>query len=244
MKLEGVGALVAGGGSGLGRAAAEALAAAGGRVTILDRHLPTAGAAPGFEQADVRDVDQVQAAVQAAGRASPLRVLVNCAGIGSPRRILGEAEPHSLEEFQQTIDVNLVGTFNVLRLASAAIARAKPIEGERGVIINTASIAAFDGQVGQAAYAASKGGIVAMTLPIARELAGAQIRVATIAPGLFDTPLFKALPVTVRDELAASVPHPRRIGYPREFAALVRHIIENPMINGEVIRLDGAIRMA
>jgi NAD(P)-dependent dehydrogenase (short-subunit alcohol dehydrogenase family) len=186
----------------------------------------------------------VQGAVDRAAELGPLRVAVNCAGIGTPGRVLGKAGPLPLEQFARVVTVNLVGTFNVLRLAAAAMAQTESVDGERGVIVNTASAAAFDGQIGQAAYSASKGGVVGMTLPAARDLAGTLIRVMTIAPGLFDTPMLQGLPEPARQSLAAQVPMPSRLGDPQEYAALVRHICENRMLNGEVIRLDGAIRMA
>jgi NAD(P)-dependent dehydrogenase (short-subunit alcohol dehydrogenase family) len=248
MQLEGTVALVTGGASGLGQATAARLADDGANVVVLD--LPSAqerveaDSRFTFVGADVRDEGQVQAAIDRAGEIGTLRTVVNCAGIGTPARIVRKGVPHPLDVFQRTIDVNLVGTFNVLRLSAAAMQRNDPRNDERGIILNTASVAAYDGQIGQAAYAASKGGIVALTITAARDLADSQIRVVTIAPGLFSTPLFDELPAEARDALAASVPHPRRLGLPSEYAALVGHIIDNPMINGEVIRLDGAIRMA
>jgi NAD(P)-dependent dehydrogenase (short-subunit alcohol dehydrogenase family) len=249
MNLEGAVALVTGGASGLGQATARELADHGADVVVLD--LPAAAErveAEGrftFAAADVRDEAQVQAAVDLAASRGPLRVLVNCAGVGTPTRVVRKGVPHPLEVFQRTIDINLVGTFNVLRLAAAAMTQGERTDGgELGVIINTASVAAYDGQIGQAAYAASKGGIVGLTITAARDLADAGIRVMTIAPGLFATPLFAELPDTAREALAAAVPHPRRLGEPEEYAALARHIVENPMLNGETIRLDGAIRMA
>lgn len=247
MQLEGTVALVSGGASGLGRATAEALESRGVEVVVLD--LPRAGERLEgdrftFAPADVRDEDAVAEAVSAAARKGPLRLLVNCAGIGTPGRVLRKGEPLALEQFATTIEVNLIGTFNVIRLAAAAMAGNEPIGGERGVIVNTASIAAFEGQIGQAAYAASKGGIVGMTLPIARDLASSLIRCVTIAPGIFDTPLLGTLPPEARESLGAAVPHPARLGSPAEYAALVIHIAENEMLNGEVIRLDGALRMA
>jgi len=249
VQLDGVVALVTGGGSGLGRATAEGLAAAGARVVVLD--LPAsagqevADAVGGaFVPADVADADEVQGAVDRAAELGPLRVAVSCAGIGTAGRVLGRTGPFPLEAFERTLRVNLLGTFNVVRLAAAAMAGAEPVDGERGVIINTASIAAFDGQIGQAAYAASKGGVVGMTLPIARDLAQHLIRVMTIAPGTFLTPMLAALPAPAVEALGAAIPHPSRLGQPSEFAFLVRHIVENPMLNGEVIRLDGALRMA
>ncbi len=251
MRLDGAVALVTGGASGLGRATVEAMAAAGAGVVIADLPgSPGAEVAKGlgdqavFAPTDVTDEASVQTAVDAAAVLGTLRVVVNCAGVGTPGRVVGRAGPLPLAAFAQVVTVNLVGTFNVVRLAAAAIAGADPVDGERGVIVNTASVAAFDGQVGQAAYAASKGGVAAMTLPIARELAGSLIRVMTIAPGLFSTPMLAGLPQEARDSLGAQVPHPARLGAPEEYASLVRHIVDNPMLNGEVIRLDGAIRMA
>ena len=194
--------------------------------------------------ADVRDSEAVAAAVAAAADRGPLRIVVNCAGVGPPARVLRKGEPADLSGFETTIAINLIGTFNVIRLAAAAMARTEPAGGGRGVIVNTASIAAFDGQIGQAAYAASKGGIVGMTLPIARDLAQHLIRVVTIAPGIFDTPLLGSLPAPAREALGAAVPHPARLGDPDEYGALVVAIAENEMLNGEVIRLDGALRMA
>ena len=249
MQLAGSVALVTGGASGLGLATATALTEAGAAVVIVD--LPSS---PGeaaakelggvFAPTDVTDEDSVRAAVAQAVALGPLRVAVNCAGIGTPGRVLGKAGPMPLADFARVVTVNLVGTFNVIRLAAEAMAQTDPVDGERGVIINTASIAAYDGQVGQAAYAASKGGVVGMTLPIARDLAQSLIRVVTIAPGLFDTPMLQGLPEPARQSLGAQVPMPSRLGQPREYAALARHICENPMLNGEVIRLDGALRMA
>ena len=248
MRLDGASALVAGGASGLGRATAEALRDRGAHVVVLD--LPEAAeripadAGLTFVPADVRDGGQVEQAVAAAERAGALRVCVNCAGIGPPARILRKGVPLALEEFQRIVDVNLVGSFNVLRLAAAAMRSNEPLDGDRGLIVNTASVAAYDGQIGQAAYAASKGGIVSLTLTAARDLADSLIRCVTIAPGMFDTPLLQVLPDAARESLTAAVPHPHRLGDPREYAALVVHIAENAMLNGEVIRLDGALRMA
>jgi NAD(P)-dependent dehydrogenase (short-subunit alcohol dehydrogenase family) len=247
MKLEGAVALVAGGASGLGRATAEALRDRGAEVIVVDlesarERVPTGDFT--FAAADVRDPDAVAAAVRLATDRGPLRVAVNCAGIGPPGRVLRKGEPLALEQFTTTIEINLIGTFNVLRLAAAAMATNQPAQEGRGVIVNTASIAAFEGQIGQAAYSASKGGIVGMTLPIARDLASSQIRCVTIAPGIFDTPLLGSLPPEARDSLGAAVPHPARLGEPAEYAALVVHVVENEMLNGEVIRLDGALRMA
>jgi NAD(P)-dependent dehydrogenase (short-subunit alcohol dehydrogenase family) len=254
MDIAGSVAVITGGASGLGLATARTLAAAGARVAIVD--LPSA---PGTERAaefggvftpaDVTDEDQVSAALDTAAELGPIRVVVNCAGIGTPGRVISKNGVLPLEQFTRVITVNLVGTFNVLRLGAERILANDPLEGEfgtseRGVIVNTASAAAFDGQVGQAAYSASKGGIVGMTLPIARDLADKLIRVMTIAPGLFKTPLLAGLPQDALDSLGGQVPHPSRLGDPSEYAALVAHIVANPMLNGEVIRLDGAIRMA
>ena len=252
MQIHGCSALVTGGASGLGLATATALYAAGAAVVLLD--LP---GAPGHEIAaslgerarfiagDVTSAGDVHSALDAAAGLAPLRIVVNCAGIAPGARTVGRDGPLPLEDFERAIRINLVGTFNVIRLAAAAIQASEPVGDapERGVIVNTASVAAFDGQIGQAAYAASKGGVAAMTLPLAREFAQTLIRVVTIAPGIFDTPMLKGLPQNVRDSLAAQVPHPARLGDPADFAALVRHIVENPMLNGETIRLDGAIRM-
>ena len=257
MDVDGAVALVTGGASGLGRATVEKLHAEGASVVIVD--LPSsAGAevAEGlgervvFSPADVSDPEQVSQAIDAAGRLGPLRVAVNCAGIGNAHRTAGRKGPFPLEDFTKVLTVNLVGTFNVIRLAAQAMSENESLTdpdrdtGDRGVIVNTASVAAFDGQIGQAAYSASKGGIVGMTLPIARDLASIGIRVCTIAPGLFHTPLFETLPQEHIDSLGAQVPHPSRLGDPTEFAALAAHIVANPMLNGETIRLDGAIRMA
>ena len=245
--------IVTGGASGLGRAAAEAIVAAGGRVVILDVNADAGKAAEQalggnarFAQADVTSEEQVKAAVDLAGSAfGGLHGVVNAAGIGQAAKVLGKSGPHPLDLFEKIIRVNLVGTFNVIRLAAAVISQNTPEStGERGVIITTASIAAFDGQIGQPAYAASKGGIVALTLPVAREFASLGIRVVTIAPGIFDTPLLAALPEAARVSLGQQVPFPSRLGRPDEYGALARHIIENQMLNGEVIRLDGALRMA
>ncbi|HEY0560941.1 MAG TPA: 3-hydroxyacyl-CoA dehydrogenase [Frankiaceae bacterium] len=245
-------ALITGGASGLGLATAERLVAGGADVVLLD--LPQSagadvaarlGGAVRFSPGDVTDPDDVAAALDAAAAfGRPLRVVVNCAGIGPPARVVGRKGPFPLDQFRRTLEVNLLGTFNVLRLAAERML-VEPVDGEeRGVIVNTASVAAFDGQIGQAAYAASKGGIVGMTLPIARELAEHRVRVVTIAPGLFETPLLAALPEDAKESLGRQVPHPSRLGRPAEYAALVEHIIANPMLNGETIRLDGAIRMA
>jgi NAD(P)-dependent dehydrogenase (short-subunit alcohol dehydrogenase family) len=251
MELDGSGAIVAGGASGLGEATVRRLHAGGARVVIADlneekgRELSAGlGEGAAFVRADVTDADSVQAAVEAAAASAPLRISVCCAGIGWAERIAGRRGPHQREPFEVVVKVNLIGTFNVLRLCSAAMLGNEPTDsGERGVCINTASIAAFDGQIGQVAYSASKGGIVGMTLPAARDLASAGIRVCTIAPGTFDTPLLGALPQEQRAELGKAIPFPPRLGRPEEFAALAVHIVENEMLNGEVIRLDGALRM-
>jgi NAD(P)-dependent dehydrogenase (short-subunit alcohol dehydrogenase family) len=243
-------ALVTGGASGLGLATARRLLAAGSQVCIVD--LPTSDGADvaqeigaTFAPADVTDEDAVAAAVEVAAELGEVRIAVNCAGIGPPRRVLGrDGSPSDLDHFRTVVEVNLVGTFNVLRLAAAAMAEHGPIGEERGVIVNTASAAAFDGQVGQAAYAASKGGVVGMTLPLARDLAQWQIRVMAIAPGLFRTPLLLGLPEEALASLGDQVPHPSRLGDPDEYGQLVEQVVANPMLNGEVIRLDGAIRMA
>jgi NAD(P)-dependent dehydrogenase (short-subunit alcohol dehydrogenase family) len=246
VRIDGAAALVSGGASGLGRATAEALRARGAEVVILDLPGAWEGAEPdgfAFAPADVRDPDAVAAAVELAASLGPLRVAVNCAGIGTAGRVVRKGDPMPLEQFATTIEINLIGTFNVIRLAAAAMVATEPVDGGRGVIVNTASVAAFDGQIGQAAYSASKGGVVGMTLPIARDLAGSGIRCMTIAPGIFDTPMLAELPQPARDSLAASTPHPARLGSPVEYAALAVHIVENDMLNGEVIRLDGALRM-
>ena len=236
-------ALVTGGASGLGRAAALALKARGYKVVVLDlkrgeEDLP-------YVEGDVVREGDVERAVAEAMAQGPLFAVVNAAGVGLARKILGREGPHDLESFWRVLEVNLVGTFNVLRLAAWVMRENPPDgEGQRGVIVNTASVAAYEGQIGQAAYAASKGGVVALTLPAARELAEWGIRVVTIAPGLFDTPLLQGLPEKAKASLAVQVPFPRRLGRPEEYAALVLHILENPMLNGEVVRLDGALRMA
>lgn len=245
-------ALVTGGASGLGRATVERLLSRGARAVIVD--LPgsagekVAAEYPGdvvFSPADVRDPETVMAAVDAASALGDLRIVVNCAGTGNAIRTVGrDNEPFPLDQFQRIVDINLVGSFNVIRLAAARMLTLDPLGEERGVIVNTASVAAFEGQIGQAAYSASKGGIVGMTLPIARDLASHKIRVVTIAPGLFNTPLLAGLPEPARESLGQQVPHPSRLGNPDEYGMLVVSIVENPMINGETIRLDGAIRMA
>jgi NAD(P)-dependent dehydrogenase (short-subunit alcohol dehydrogenase family) len=251
VNISGSSALVTGGASGLGLATVKNLHAAGAKVVLVD--LPSSdgeavakslGEGAVFSPADVRDAEAVQAAVDAATALAPLRAVINCAGMGYAIKTIGKEGPHDLEKFERTITINLIGTFNVIRLAAARMAENDEVDGERGVIVNTASVAAFDGQIGQAAYSASKGGIVGMTLPIARDLASTKIRVCTIAPGLFKTPLFDSLPPEAIASLEKSVPHPSRLGDPAEFASMVAHIIDNPMLNGETIRLDGAIRMA
>jgi NAD(P)-dependent dehydrogenase (short-subunit alcohol dehydrogenase family) len=249
MEVEGAGALVAGGASGLGAATARALAAAGARVTIadLDAERGEALAAEigaGFAAADVTDPAGVQAAVEQAAAGGGLRISVCCAGIGWVDKLARTKGPHDFDGFAKVIGVNLIGTFNVLRLAATAMTGNEPdTEGERGVCVNTASIAAYDGQVGQVAYAASKGGIVGMTLPAARDMSRLGIRVVTIAPGVFETPLLAGLPEQTRETLGAGVPFPSRLGRPDEYAQLVGQIVANPMLNGETIRLDGALRM-
>ncbi|MBK7926147.1 MAG: 3-hydroxyacyl-CoA dehydrogenase [Bryobacterales bacterium] len=250
MDLAGRVALVTGGASGLGEATARLLASGGARVAVLDRN-----AAQGQQVAaeigglacetDVASESSVAAALgKLHAEWGALHITVNCAGIATAKRMLGKEGPIALADFERVIMVNLIGTFNVCRLAAALMAKNEPDEGgERGVIVNTASIAAYEGQIGQTAYAASKAGIVGLTLPMARELTGLGIRVCAIAPGLFDTPLLQALPEKVRVELGATVPHPARLGDPAEFASLVRHLVENRYMNGEVVRLDGALRM-
>ncbi|WP_270886783.1 SDR family NAD(P)-dependent oxidoreductase [Pedococcus sp. 5OH_020] len=243
-------ALVTGGASGLGGATVRRLHAGGAAVVILD--LPSSpGAALAeelgdrarFVAADVRDEAQVQAAVGTATQLGRLRVVVNCAGVGTPGRVVGKRGPLPLEDFATVVSINLVGTFNVLRLAAAAMLDNEPLDGDRGVIVMTASIAAYDGQIGQAAYAASKGGVVGLTLSAARDLADKAVRVMTVAPGTFETPMLSGLPGDVKAVLEKQVPHPSRLGRPEEYANLVAHIVDNSMLNGEVIRLDGALRM-
>ena len=251
MKLAGAAAIVTGGCSGLGRATAEAFAAKGARVAVFDRNVEAAQA---VAQAigglaltgDVADATSAEAAFAVATAThGPARILVNCAGIGVAKRVVGRDGPQPLADFEQVIRVNLVGTFNMIRLFAAAASRLEPLEGgERGAIVNTASVAAYEGQIGQAAYSASKGGVVAMTLPIARELAQFGVRVNAIAPGLFLTPMLLGLPQDAQESLGRSVPYPARLGEPAEYAALAAFIVENPYLNGETIRIDGALRMA
>jgi len=241
-------AVVTGGASGLGLATTKRLLDRGASVVVIDLKgaevVKELGSRARFVEANVTDPEQVTAALDAAEEMGPLRINVNCAGIGNAIKTLGKDGPFPLEYFNAVVQVNLIGTFNVLRLSAERIAKTEPLGEERGVIVNTASVAAFDGQIGQAAYSASKGGVVGMTLPIARDLAREFIRVVTIAPGLFKTPLLGALPEEAQASLGKQVPHPARLGDPDEYGALAVHIIENPMLNGEVIRLDGAIRMA
>ena len=250
MQISGQGALITGGASGLGLATARRLVAAGAHVTIIDlsssKGAEIADELGGlFVAADVTSAEEVQAAVAAAQSAAPLRVVVNCAGIAPPAKVLDrEGNPAVLADFERVIRINLVGTFNVISQASAVIAKNELHDEERGVIVNTASVAAFDGQIGQPAYSASKGGVHAMTLPVARELARHGIRVCTIAPGIMETPMLMGLPQEAQDSLGQQVPFPARLGRPDEYAALVQQIVENGYLNGETIRLDGAIRMA
>jgi NAD(P)-dependent dehydrogenase (short-subunit alcohol dehydrogenase family) len=251
MHPNGHAALVTGGGSGLGRATAERLAALGARVALLDLNGDAAKAAASAIggvgiACDVTSADSTAAAIaEARAKHGPARILVNCAGIGPAQRIVGRDGPQPLDNFAKVISVNLIGTFNAMRLAAADMQTLDPLEdGERGVIISTASVAAYDGQIGQAAYSASKGGVVAMTLPAAREFAQFGIRVMTIAPGIFNTPMVGAMPQQVQDSLAASIPFPKVLGKPEQYADLAAYIVQNHYLNGEVIRLDGAIRMA
>jgi NAD(P)-dependent dehydrogenase (short-subunit alcohol dehydrogenase family) len=243
--------MVTGGLSGLGLAAARRLLRDGARVVLVGRHRPDAQAIVAalgeralFVPADITCERQVAAAVDRAAGLGPLRVAVCCAGVNGYGRVLGNRNPMSLEAFSGLVHVNLVGTFNVLRLAAQSMATLEPVAGERGVVVCTASIAAFDGQVGQVAYAAAKAGIVGLTLPAARDLAEHRIRVVTIAPGVFDTPMLRDLPEKVRDSVARQTPHPNRLGRPEEYASLVAHVVSNPMLNGETIRLDAALRIA
>jgi NAD(P)-dependent dehydrogenase (short-subunit alcohol dehydrogenase family) len=251
MQLTGISAIVTGGASGLGAATARALAAKGAKVAVCDLNTKLAGTVAAEIKGtavtcDVADSASAEAAVAAAEKAhGPARVLVNCAGIGVAKRVIGRDGPMALADFDRVIRINLIGSFNMLRLATAPMSKLEPLaNGERGVVINTASVAAYDGQIGQAAYSASKGGIVGMTLPIARELAQFGIRVMTIAPGLFLTPLLAGLPQEAQDSLAAAIPFPHRLGQPEEFASLALHMIDNPYLNGEVVRLDASLRMA
>jgi NAD(P)-dependent dehydrogenase (short-subunit alcohol dehydrogenase family) len=251
MEVDGKAAIVTGGGSGLGAATARALAKAGARVSLLDVNLAQAEAVAqeigGRAFAcDVSDAAAADAALGAAAEAfGEARILINCAGIAPATRVVGREGPHDLDAFRKVIEINLIGSFNMLRLFSDRAAKLDPLaDGERGVVISTASVAAFDGQIGQAAYSASKGGVHAMALPIARELARFGIRIMTIAPGIFATPMLMGMPQEVQDSLGASVPFPSRLGQPEEYARLALHIIDNVMLNGETIRLDGAIRMA
>ncbi|MCK0173036.1 MULTISPECIES: 3-hydroxyacyl-CoA dehydrogenase [Mycobacteriaceae] len=248
MEIKDAVAVVTGGASGLGLATTKRLLDRGASVVVIDLKGEDAvkelGDRARFVQANVTDPEQVSAALDAAEEMGPLRINVNCAGIGNAIKTLSKNGAFPLEEFNKVIQVNLIGTFNVLRLSAERIAKTEPLGEERGVIINTASVAAFEGQIGQAAYSASKGGVVGMTLPIARDLSREFIRVCTIAPGLFKTPLLGSLPEEAQKSLGQQVPHPARLGDPDEYGALAVHIVENPMLNGEVIRLDGAIRMA
>ena len=252
MRIDGASAIVMGGASGLGEATARALAERGARLTIADLNEEKGNALAGeigatFLKADVTSADEVEAAVAAAADSGDggLRIAVNCAGVGWAERTSHKRGPHNLEMFEKVIQINLIGTFNALRHEANRMSANEPDdEGQRGVCVNTASIAAFDGQIGQVAYAASKGGVVGLTLPAARDLSGLGIRVCTIAPGLFDTPLLAALPQEARDELGRTMPFPKRLGRPEEYARLAVQIVENPMLNGETIRLDGALRMA
>ncbi len=242
--------IVTGGASGLGEGSARMLAAAGGKVVIADLQVEKGQAVAdaiggAFMRCDVSQEADAQAVVQQACSMGKLMGLVNCAGVGPAEKTVGKTGPHSLAMFSRVVQINLIGTFNMLRLAADAMSRNTPeASGERGVVVNTASVAAYDGQIGQAAYSASKGGVVGMTLPIARDLSRNGIRVMTIAPGIFATPMVDGLPQEVRESLASSVPFPSRLGLPHDYAKLVRHIFENEMLNGEVIRIDGAIRMA
>jgi NAD(P)-dependent dehydrogenase (short-subunit alcohol dehydrogenase family) len=243
-------AIVTGGASGLGEATTRRLHDGGAAVIVIDLPSSPGGALAAelgdrvrFCAADVRSEAQVQAAIASAQELGDLRIVVNCAGVGTPGRVVGRSGPMDLDAFRNVIDINLIGTFNVVRLGAAAMLANEPMDGDRGVIVMTASIAAFDGQIGQAAYAASKGGIVALTLSAARDLSDKLIRVVTVAPGTFATPMLAGLADDVTAALEAQVPHPSRLGQPREYASLVAHVIDNGMLNGEVIRLDGALRM-
>jgi NAD(P)-dependent dehydrogenase (short-subunit alcohol dehydrogenase family) len=250
MQIKGQTAIVTGGGSGLGAATAIRLAQAGAKVAVLDVNLDgakaTAATTGGIAvHCDVTEADSAERALaEVTAQLAPPRVLVNCAGGGPAKRIVGRDGPQPLADYERVIRINLIGTFNMLRLAAAAMQTLEPHDNERGVIINTASIAAFDGQIGQAAYASSKGGVAALTLPAARELAQFGIRVVAIAPGIFATPMLRALPQDAQDSLGASVPFPQRLGEPSEYAELALHIVQNGYLNGETIRIDGALRMA
>ena len=248
MEIKDAVAVVTGGASGLGLATTKRLLDAGAQVVVLDIRGKEAVAELGdraaFAETDVTDEAAVTAALDIAESLGPVRIVINCAGTGNAIKTLSKDGPLPLDLFKKVVEINLIGTFNVIRLGAERIAKTEPINGERGVIVNTASVAAFDGQIGQAAYSASKGGVVGMTLPIARDLSRELIRVVTIAPGLFDTPLLAWLPEQAKESLGKQVPHPSRLGKPDEYGALAVHIVENPMLNGEVIRLDGAIRMA
>lgn len=251
MELDGRVALITGGASGLGRATAEGFARAGARVLVCDLPRSDGPAVAGslgqqgaFAATDVtREADVAAAVDTAVADLGGLDIVVNCAGVATSGRAVGRRGPLPLEAFTRAVEVNLVGTFNVVRLAVARMAENEPVADERGVVVNTASVAAFDGQIGQVAYSASKGGVAAMTLPLAREFADRQIRVVAIAPGIFETPMMSGLPEAAQESLQAQTLHPRRLGRPGEYAALARHVVENPMLNGEVIRLDGALRM-
>jgi NAD(P)-dependent dehydrogenase (short-subunit alcohol dehydrogenase family) len=251
MEAKGQAAIVTGGGSGLGAATARTLAAAGAKVAILDVNEQAAAEVADNVKGiavhcDIADAASAEAAVKkAAAEHGPARILINCAGVGPAKRIVGRDGPMPLADYERVIRINLIGTFNMLRLVGAAMQPLAPLaDGERGVIVNTASVAAFEGQIGQAAYSSSKGGVIALTMPAAREFAQFGIRVLAIAPGIFGTPMLRALPQEAQDSLGASVPFPKRLGEPREFAALVMHCIHNTYLNGEVIRLDGALRLA
>jgi len=248
VEIKGAVAVVTGGASGLGLATTKRLLDAGAQVVVLDirgkEAVDELGDRAVFAETDVTNEAAVTAALDAAEKLGPVRIVINCAGTGNAIKTLSKDGPFPLDLFRKVVEINLIGTFNVIRLGAERIAKTEPINGERGVIVNTASVAAFDGQVGQAAYSASKGGVVGMTLPIARDLSRELIRVVTIAPGLFDTPLLAGLPEPAKESLGKQVPHPSRLGNPDEYGMLAVHIVENPMLNGEVIRLDGAIRMA
>jgi NAD(P)-dependent dehydrogenase (short-subunit alcohol dehydrogenase family) len=251
MQIAGISAVITGAGSGLGLATAKTMAAAGANIVIVD--LPSSngeaeakaiGPNAVFVAADVRDEEQIKVALAAAEEMGPLRLVVNCAGIATPNRVMRKGVATAQAEFERVISINLLGTLNVIRLAAERMSVTEPAGEERGVIVNTASVAAFDGQIGQVAYAASKAGVAGMTLPLARDLAQFLIRVVAVAPGTFETPMVAGLPPEAVKSLGDQVPHPSRLGKPDEYAALVKHIVENPMINGETIRIDGAIRMA